>query len=92
MTGTKMSEHSLTLLHSRQTRETGADSKSWDSKHACSEKLKNEVKCLAVSQRKVNFPHFDFQASGWCWMDSHMVHFAGHLPRIVRSSGAGLAM
>lgn len=91
MMGAKMSEHSLTLLHSRQTRETGADSKSWDSKHACSEKLKNKVKCLAVSQRTVDFPHFDFRASGRCWADTHKLHFTGHLPRIVQSSGAGLA-
>lgn len=81
----------LTLLHSRQTRDTGADSKSWDSKHACSEKLKNKVKCLAVSQRTVDFPHFDFRASGRCWADTHKLHFTGHLPRIVQSLGAGLA-
>lgn len=91
MTCSKMREHSFALLHFRQTREAGVDSKSWDSKHTCSEELKNKVKCLAVSQRKVNFPHFDSQASGWCWADSHLVHFAACLPRILQSSGAELA-
>lgn len=87
--GAKMSEHSLTLLHFRQTRETGADSKLTQSTPA----LRNSRTRSSVWQslkQLVDFPHL-ISCLRPVLADTHKLHFTGHLPRIVQSSGAGLA-